>query len=123
MEGRENGVKTGAKLFLCGDEVGEKNLFAITDETRLLARMRSSEIEERDRRNGGGGTSVEGAAVRIDGFDSSVVCSGLAFGGLAVGCSEEIVGELVDVCVTEAKYLEAGKVIHDLIEKVGLEVL
>lgn len=35
------GVRTGAKQLACGDELGEKNLIAIADKTRLTKGQKS----------------------------------------------------------------------------------
>lgn len=38
-------VRNGTKVFICGDEVGEEEMFPITDETWLTAE--EGEVEER----------------------------------------------------------------------------
>lgn len=49
-KGGEMGVRVGAKEFVCGDEVGEKDLFAITLETWLMGAGKIWKREERGKR-------------------------------------------------------------------------
>lgn len=43
------GVRPGAKLFVCGVEVGKKNLISLTDETSLTCRKEKSGRKKGDR--------------------------------------------------------------------------
>lgn len=50
VKGRESKVKIGIKETVCLDEIGEKNAFATTDETRLTGRGGRNEKKKRKKR-------------------------------------------------------------------------
>lgn len=64
---------------------------------------RTERVSE-DGRGGRDGTLGEGPAGTVDGFDTFVVCSGLALEGLAVLCLEEDLGMFVDACDNVVKF-------------------
>lgn len=113
-------VWTGTKNVVCGDGVGKKNVLANLDEIWLTVGGEKSESETGDGRTSDR-ISVKGVAGPVYGFDSSVVCLGLALGGFAVLCGEENVGMFADGCIAEPKSFKATDVIDYPVQKMKLE--
>lgn len=114
-------VRTGAKVFVCMDKVGEEDANATTEKTSLTSREEERERRKGDERGGGDGVSMEDRARVVDSFGSFAVCGGSGLRGLVVGGFEKKLGMLLDACVTEMSSSEAADGIDDVIEKVALE--
>lgn len=120
-ERNELKVRTGAKAFVCGDEVGEENVFTVTDDSWLTDRPGSGGREKRDESDGMDGIPKEGGAGAVDRFESFAICGELAPRTVVVVCLEEDLGMFIDAFVTEVESPEAADVVDDVIEEVEIE--
>lgn len=72
------------KEIICGDEMREKDVVALTDETWLTDGKGRSGTAKKDGKGDRDEIPVEGGVEALDGFDIFVMCRGPAFRGLAV---------------------------------------
>lgn len=114
-------VMTGRKVFVCSDEVGKRNVFALTDKTWLTVGRERSGRAKREERGGEDRTPVEGGVRVVNIFDGFVVCGGFELGASAALCLEEDVGTVVDPYVIEVEFSEAATVIDVVVKELHLE--
>lgn len=120
VKGKKMKTEGGGKVFICGEAVGEEELFAITDETWLAGRGQQEKGKRRQKR-WRRWISVEVGAGEVSGFDSFVAFGEFALGCLAVGLTQKNVSMFVDFCVLEVNSSETADVVHNTVREVDFD--
>lgn len=116
------GVRNGEKKFVCGIEVGERDVIVIKDETWLTGEGGRRRREKRNGIGGGDVTPVDGGAGAVHVFDSFVMCGRFALKGLTKLCPEKDAGMLVDGCFSKVQSSKAVDVTNDAVDEVEFEI-
>lgn len=80
LQRKENRVRTGAKVLVCGEKVGGKNVSAIMSAIGLTTREGRKERVNKSERRRADGIPVDGGAAAVIGFDTFVVYGRFARG-------------------------------------------